>query len=360
MNTEYSLVDAIRFLYTKRKKIVTVVLIVFAVSAGISLLMPNYYKSETIFYAASPDLADPIPIGGQDKNIRIYGDDTDLDRLFTIASSYELIHFIIDSFDLYTHYGIDSTEAKASFKVREKFQDNYQSIKTKYRALQLSVEDKDPAMAAAMVNAARDKIEEIAQKIVKEGQRKLVNNYEANMIKKQLRNDSLSRMMVEAKAKYNILELGSQAEIYTSIITRTESELQLEKGKLDYFTSRKLNRDSINKYASVVMGLQNRLTKIKSEMEIYYKNVTPIRQIENELWRNIDQLNVDKERHKQLLAAVNAPFKALHLVESGQVPVQKSRPKRSVWVLLATFLGFVSFSLYLLLGEIYKNEYRDN
>lgn len=360
MNTDYSLVDAFQFLYARRKKIGGVVLIVFLASAGVSLLMPNYYKSETIFYAASPDLADPIPIGGTDKNIRIYGDDTDLDRLFTIASSYELIHFIIDSFDLYKHYGIDSTDAKASFKVREKFLENYQSIKTKYRALQLSIEDKDPAMAATMVNAARNKIEDIAQKIVKEGQRKLLANYEANMIKKQLRNDSLSAKMVEAKAKYNILELGSQAEIYTSIITRTEGELQLEKGKLDYFVSRKLNKDSINKYASVVMGLQNRLTKIKSEMEVYYKNVTPIRQIENELWRNIDQLNVDKERHKQLLAAVNAPFKALHLVESGQVPVQKSRPKRSVWVLLATFLGFVSFSLYLLLREIYKNEYRNS
>ena len=39
----------------------------------------DVYKRQTIFYAASPDLADPIPIGQQDKNIRIYGDDTDLD-----------------------------------------------------------------------------------------------------------------------------------------------------------------------------------------------------------------------------------------------------------------------------------------
>jgi tyrosine-protein kinase Etk/Wzc len=356
MNTEYSLVDAFRFLWTKRKKISLVVIIIALVTSIISLMMPNYYKSETIFYAASPDLADPIPIGGQDKNIRIYGDDTDLDRLFTIASSYELIYFLIDSFDLYAHYNIDKSDPKASFKVREKFDKNFKTIKTKYRALQLSIEDTDPVKAADMVNAARDKIELIAQKIVKESQQKLLDNYYYNLQKKQLRNDSLSKMLVEAKAKYNILELGSQAEIYTSIITRTEAELQVEKGKFDYFSSRKLNRDSINKYASIVQGLENKMAKFKSEKDIYYQHVTPIRQIENELYRNIDQINLDKERYKQLNAAVNAPFKALHLVEKGQVAVQKSRPKRSVWVILATMIGFMSFSLYLVLAEMYRNE----
>jgi tyrosine-protein kinase Etk/Wzc len=356
MNKEFSLIDAALLVWGQRKKVMIVVFLVGLVTALISWLMPNYYKSETIFYAASPDLADPIPIGGQDKNIRIYGDDTDLDRLFTIASSYEMNEFLVDSFDLYTHYNIDKEDPKASFKVKEKLKKNFQTIKTKYRALQLSIEDKDPEKAAAMVNAARNKIEQIAQEIVKGSQVKLLKNYESNLIVKQVQNDTIAKKITEMKTLYNIFDISSQGEIYTSLITRAEAELQLQKGKLDYFSAKKLSRDSINKYASIVQGLGNKLVKIKSEMEIYTKNVSPIRQLEQELFRNIDQLNLDKERYKQLLATVNAPFTALHLVEKGQVPVQKSRPKRSVWVLLSIFMSFFSYSLFLVLKEIYKNE----
>ncbi len=354
--SEYSLVDTWRFLLTKRKSIFIVVGLVVLTTAVVSLFMPNYYKSDTIFYAASPDLAEPIPIGGQDKNIRIYGDDSDLDRLFTIALSYELSQFLIDSFDLYSHYGIDSTNAKAGFKVRERLKKNFQTIKTKYRALHLSIEDTDPHKAANMVNAARNKIEEISQKIVKESQQKLMNNYEANLLKKQIQNDTLASRVNRNKTKYNIFEISSQSEIYTSLITRAEAELQSERGKLEYFSSRKLSRDSINKYASVVMGLENKLTKLRSEMIVFNANVSPIRQMEQEFFRNLDQINMDKERFKQLSAAVEAPFTALHLVESGQVPVQKSRPKRSVWVILAGFISLVSFSLFLILQEMYKDD----
>ncbi|MFZ1704124.1 MAG: hypothetical protein WAT79_07235 [Saprospiraceae bacterium] len=356
MNSEYSLVDATKHLWKNRKKLLLVVGIIGISSAIISLLLPNYYKSETIFYAASPDLADPIPIGGQDKNIRIYGDDTDLDRLFTIALSFELSQFLIDSFDLYKHYGINKDDTKASFKVREKLQKNFQTMKTKYRALHLSIEDKSPEKAAAMVNAARDKIGMMAQKIVKESQLKLIKNFESNLTNKQVRNDTLASQILFAKTKYNILDIRSQGEIYTSLITRTEADYQLEKGKLDYFTSKKLSRDSINKYASIVQGLENKLTKIKSEMSIYAKNVAPIVQMEQEMFRNLDQLNLDKERYKQLASTINTPFTALHLVEQGQIPVQKSRPKRSIWVLLAMFIGMVSFSLYLILIEIYRHD----
>lgn len=356
MQSEYSFVDSARLLWLKRKLILLVVLAVIVTTSIISLFVPNYYTSDTIFYAASPDLADPIPIGGQDKNIRIFGDDTDLDRLFTIASSHELQSFIIDSFELYKHYDIDTNDVKARFKVKEKFSKNFKTIKTKYRALHLSIEDKDPEMAARMVNAARDKIGEIAQKIVKGSQQRLIQNYETNMRKKQERNDTLSNTILRMKNQYGIMNVSSQAEIYTSIITRTESELQLEKGKYDYFTSKKLSRDSINKYASVVLGLENKLTQAKQKQEIFNKNIAPIIQMEQELYRNLDQLNLDKERYKQLTSTFDSPFTALHLIEEGQVPVQKSRPKRSIWVILAAFMTLVCFSLYLVLEDIYRKE----
>jgi len=355
MNSEFSLLDIISTLKKWKKQILYGTAIITLVSIVVSLFMPNYYKAETIFYAASPDLAEPIPIGDQNKNIRIYGDNNDLDRLFTIALSYEVIDFLVDSFDLYNHYDIDVTNAKASFKVKQKFQKNYQTIKTKYGALQLMVEDKDPVFAAKIANAAREKIGQIAQEIVKESQRKLLNNYESNLEVKQNLSDSLSSILLKLKSENNILDSRSQGDIYTSIITRTTADLEEAKAKFLYYKNNKLNKDSIDIYASRAMGYQSKLDKINEQMTVYAANVFPIRQIEQEQARIIDQISLDKERFKQLKASVNAPFTALHLVETAQIPVEKSRPKRSVWVILATILGFFMCCMAVFMIESYKD-----
>ena len=84
--------------------------------------------------------------------------------------------------------------------------ENYKTIKTKYGALHMMVEDKDPEKAAAIVNAAREKVEQIAQKIVKESQFKLINNYNENILIKQIQNDSLAKKLERIKESADIFE----------------------------------------------------------------------------------------------------------------------------------------------------------
>jgi len=353
MSEEYNLNDVFKVLKKWRRKIIMATFGIAVISVIVSLLMPNYYKAETIFYAASPDLAEPIPIGGLDKNVRIYGDDNDLDRLFTIALSYELSQFLIDSFNLYKHYDIDPEDSKAKFKVRQELLDNFQTIKTKYGALQLMVEDHDPQMAAAIANAAREKIGNIAQIIVKESQKNLLQGYEQNLTIKQTQSDSLAGQIRRLKLENNILDTRTQGEIYTSLITRTTADLEEAKAKYLYYKNNRLNKDSIDKYAARESGFRSKLEKIKTENLVYARIVSPILQMEREQERIIDQIALDKERKKQLAASIYAPFTSLHLVEAAQIPVQKSRPKRSVWVILATLIGFLMSCIGVYVAENY-------
>lgn len=341
MNNEYSLADFVNQLMKWKKQLLRTAGIILLLSVVGSFLLPNYYEAETTFYAASPDLAKPIPIGGDDKDIRIYGDDKDLDRLFTIATSHDILFYLIDSFDLYKHYEIERDDPKAKFKVREELLDHFKTIKTKYGALQLIVEDKDPATAADMANAARDRIADVAQKIVKESQGKLIENYNRNLTKKQLQSDSLAAVIKTIKDSSGIFETWTQSGIYTKLLADATSDFEDAKGKIEFYKKYPAYKDSLIKYMAREMGARNKMAKANAELDKYTPVLSRLKQLDQEQSRIYEQISLDKERYKQLFATFSTPFTALHLVESATVPVQKSRPKRSVIVLLTTLCGIM-------------------
>lgn len=341
MNNEYSLSDFFDLLLHWKKELIRSGIIIVIISIIGSLLLPNFYQADTTFYAASPDLAKPIPIGGDEKDVRIYGDDKDLDRLFTIASSHEVIFHLIDSFDLYAHYKINRDDSKSVFKVREKLLKNYKTIKTKYGALLLIVEDRDPKMSATLANAARQKIDGLAQQIVKSSQQKLIENYNANIQIKQVQSDSLAVRLKNIKDKANVFETWGQTSIYNRILADAESDLENARGKVEFYKKYPAYKDSVIRFMAMEMGAKNKKNKALEELKKIAPVISELKQLEQEQTRLHDQISLDKERLKQLNATFSVPFTALHLIEAAEIPVQKSRPKRAIIVLLTSLCGFM-------------------
>ncbi|MBK9256189.1 MAG: hypothetical protein IPM42_11935 [Saprospiraceae bacterium] len=355
MNNEYSLTDFFVQLSKWKKQIIFAVLIVLIVSLIGSVLMPDYYKSETIFYAASQDMSDPVPYGYNEKSIRIYGDDKDLDRLFSIASSYELLFFLIDSFDLYKKYEIDRDDNKAKYKVKTKFEEHYKTIKTKHGAILLSVEDKDAKLAAAIADAAREKISDIAQKIIKESQSKVFQKFEAGIRLKEVLIDSLTKSLSKMRRDSRVYDTRTQGEIYTQILADAAADYEESKAKLEYFKNNTPSlRDSIIRYQSKEKGFSRRLAQITQEMNQYEAGISEVRKTEIELYRLHDQISVDKERLNQLEASIQKPFTALHVIEYPEVSVQHHRPKRMILVFISVMIGFVLACLAVFVIENIK------
>jgi tyrosine-protein kinase Etk/Wzc len=355
MQNDFTLVEFIQQLYKWRKSLLWAIGAIFLVSLLSSLALPNYYKAETIFYAASPDLAKPIPIGDDEKDVRIYGDDKDLDRLFTIATSQELLTHLIDSFDLYTHYVIDSTATKSKYKVKEKLLDNFQTIKTKYGALHLIVEDKDPKIAAGLANAARERIQNIAQDIVKISQDKQIKTYENNIASKQVQADSLSSILNRLKAKVGIFDVRTQQSIYTNLLASAISLQEEAKGKVTFYKKYPAYKDSLIRFMAMEQGAARKIAKAQEELNRYAPQMSELKQLEAEQGRLLDQISLDKERVKQLYATFGAPFSALHIVEQAVIPVQKSRPARMILIALSTFIGAILCMLIVFVIENIKS-----
>lgn len=354
MNQNENLLGILSVMYKWRKKILAVCIATAVLSVVISLLLVNQYKSTTIFYAASPDLAKPTPLGANEGEKDFYGEDEDLDRLFSIASSGEVIDFLINKYKLYEHYDIDPKSKKGPFKITEKFNKHYTALKTKFGALQLSFEDRDPALAAAVANDARDKINYIAQKLIKESQAQLLETYKTNIEQKSEAVRVLSDSLYRTREKFSIYNTESQGQVYAELLAKAGSSLTDKEARLSIYRNQPNMQDSISYLTASIQGLKNQKQSLTDQVNWFNKGLAHVMNLEYEQKDFAKQLSLDKERYKQLQAAHRTPFNGIHVVEQAEIPVVKSKPKRSIIVLGCIFLAFILSILAALLLESYN------
>lgn len=360
MNKNENLLDLIAVLYKWRKRILGASFLAAVITAGVSLLLDNHYKASTLFYAASPDLAKPMPIGINQSDNDIYGTDTDLDRILSITKSNEVIAYMIADYDLYTHYEIDPNHKKAKHKLLMKLEEYYTTTKTKYDAINLEFEDTDPVFASTIANGAREKIDEIAQKLVKESQGKLISSYKTNIAEKQQGFNMLLDSLDNLRKRYKIFNTQSQGEAFGSSLVSIEGKMQNALAQAS--SLKKLNgpRDSIIVLESKAFAYKKQLERLNEDIAKYNNGYPAVITIERDIKNFGEQLSIDKERLAQLESAFAADINALHVIEKADVPVIKSWPKRSIIVIGAAFLTFVLMSLFVLLQDQFnKNNWRE-
>lgn len=341
----------------KWKKVILATCAATAIGAAIvSVLLPVYYESTTIFYAASPDLAIPEAIFGTASEAPdYYGTEKDIDRILSIANSGQVANFLIDSFGLYQRYDIDTTNPRAPYYVKLEFESHFDVRKTKYDAIELSIEDEDKEVAAKMTNAARNFINDLAQRLIKESQAKTVRTFEANISQKEADMHALNDSLQHLRLRFGVYNTKAQSENLSELIATAESKLNLSKAKLKALQSAKFSRDSLTLLQANISGYESQLTQLYVRLDTFNKGMAQVDYLVESQLQASEQLAEDKEHYKQSKAGFSSEFPAIFLLEDGAVPVIKSRPKRLLMVAAATAIAFI----FSVLGSIVFDTYRD-
>ena len=356
MNNDDNLLGIIKSIFRWKKHILILCLLAGIGAVVISLLLPNYYKATTVFYAASEDVIKPDPVGNALKERAYYGRDEDIDKILTIAQSSELKSYLVNQFNLFDHYEIDSTAEKAKFKIVEKLDGLYDIIKTKYEAIELSIEDKDPALAGKMANAARDKINELSKKLTKEAQRKQLLDKGKTLKTKEEEINAINDSLTILKQRYGIYNVISQSESLSKQLSKTEGDYILNKSKMEaYINNPSIPRDTIAYIKATVHALEQKLKAEKSIMDKFNMGSPEVSKMDNTVDIAIEQLAEDKERYKQLKAAFEADTPMLILVEAAETPLIKSRPKRSILCMATVLLTLIFSMLAAIIIDTYKD-----
>ncbi len=359
MKPQDNLLGVIRNLYERRRFIIYTCIAAGVLTAALSLFFPNFYRSTTVFLAGSPDQANPQLLFSQgSREAGYYGNDNDIDRILTLAESHELIYFLVDSFKLYEHYEINPDHPKAAFKVRAKFLDHYEVNKTARDAIELSIEDTDRELAAAMTNTARDKIDEIVQQLIKKTQKKNLVTYENTIQNLQQNLKILSDSLIVLRKQYNIFDPVSQGDFLTTQLASSESQLAQSEAKLSLLQNNGVNirgqRDSIAKLRAHIVGLQSKRDTIAKRLDSFNEGSPSVNTVSRMYFDANESLSETQEKYKQLLNVYSANIPAIIIVEEGAVPVVKYRPRRSIIVIAAGFVAFFFSVLGVLVFDAYK------
>lgn len=338
------LLDVIQTVWQWRRAILLTTAAGFIGSILVSLAMPEYFKAETSFLAISPDQAAPESIfGTPGTKPFLYGNMNDIDRMLAIGESNELVEFLIDSFDLYTHYDIDPSKTQSSVTVSKEFFGLYEISKTPRDIITIEVEDQDPTFAATLANAARDRIDFLSRKIIRDAQGKSVSTLSGEVAgKQQLLNaygDSI-RMLQE---RYQLYDIATQQEVLSSEQSNLEKKLAETNAKLRAYQNKTGRgvQDSIFKLEMTLAGILDSRTVLDSQLIRLNEGMGPIMNFMDNRGSLIRSLNDDSERLKQYEAAMRTTPPSIALLEAARVPVVKARPKRMFIVLGITVLAFI-------------------
>ncbi len=359
-----NLLPVLGTLYPWRRRILMITAAAFVISVIGSLFLKNYYQGKTVFYAASQDLFKPEKVfGGGTTEMYYYGSGEDVDRILTVGNSHSVVDFLIDSFDLWTVYKIKPGTPKAKYKMRKAFRENYNILLTKQDALELTIEDKDPERAAAMANAATHLIDKEVKSIIKNSQIALASSYQRSINNKEQIMQTNLDSLVAYRDRSGIYDPAGQTEILANRVTEVTNAVEREKAALESLkkSSNKKVRDSIDIIEARIIGYNRELDILNGtdpashySLKNFNKAKGKVELLESRYYRSYEQIGYDLEKLKLYNAAIEIDVPAIHLIEAAEVPLYKSRPKRSIIVLACTLAAFLFSIAAVLAIESYR------
>ncbi len=318
MNQERPLLYILPLLWNHKKTILITTLLTGVLTAVVMLLKPNYFQSSALFYPVNNALLSPtVNLGEHSQGY--YGNDKDVDRLLSIAHSLGLETYIIERFELADHYNLPSDTDLQKSKIYKEFQNLYNVHKTEYDAIHVSIEDTDPELAQKMISGIVTYINDNASLIVKSSQNSIYESIQQELKVKTKRAAILTDSIKQIRQRYRIYDTNAQAE------------------------------------ALATMEIKNPNSPgVKSMISDYNKGIDDIRKLQivlDEMNKSIVFQEIELNKVK---TSLNNKSKGIHIIEKAIFPLEKSRPRRSIYVLGAMIFMMGVTSLFVIIQEQFK------
>lgn len=309
-DNRFNLIELVKIWLRWKKHILTICIITVIGSATVSLMMPEYFKSTSIFYPYNPKLSDPRTLYVKDINYNIFGKSDDIDRIISIANSSLIHRDMIKEFNLLEHYKIDTGALAMTFALEE-FRGNFDFIKNNEGALEITIYDIDQDLAAEMVKIMTGKINFINIETIKKNNEKLLKVYGQHSAKKLSEIDILSDSLAGLREKYQLF-------------------VPLSKVNIGSLTS---------------------ITKSKGVDEI------------GTLETQLDYLNLEylsaKESHTQVKSTLDNFEQSLFIVEEAIPAQKKSKPVRWLIVASSLLIAFFLSTLFAVIIDFYRTDIKN-
>jgi capsular polysaccharide biosynthesis protein len=275
------------------------------------VFMKPMFKAQTIIY--------PV-------NLQTYSKETSTEQMVQLLSSEDVRMKLVDAFDLYTHYDIDSAGNYPRFEMLKRLDENIKVSKTEFESIDISIIDANPKTAAAMCDSLLSFVDKKAISLVRIRAMEVVTIFKKQMIEKKAEVDSLENEIKKIRTDYGITEFDNMvagfSREYFRAVASGGANSRLE-------TTRKNLEEKGGEY----VFLKEMLWKVRGEYASY------------------------KLSYEQALNDARKELKFHNVISKATPPERKDSPKRTLIMLMFT-MGVMLFALVVIIyQEHYKNRF---
>lgn len=330
-NVDFNSTNFFLFLWNWRKPLIIVSILAAIISAGASFLITPKYKSTVVLFPTSTNSISKALINsnpGNNQDILEFGDEEQSEQLLQILNSSLIRDKVIERFDLAKHYDIDINSKFKNTYLMKEYIDNISFKRTEFMAVEITVLDKDPKMAANMANSISNLLDSTKNAMQKErackGFEIVKKTYESIQNEIMELNDSLKIIREKGVNDYE-----TQAEMINQ-----ELAIQLGKGNKQGVERLEAKLDTLSKYGGIYVFLRNNLGYKTEQL--------------NRIKAKYDEAKIDAEEYIPQKFIVDSAFEA----------EKKTSPVRWLIVFVSTFAAFMMTILVLIFIEtIYKKNF---
>ncbi len=188
-------IELLRLLWQNRKTLIKIALATLIISAGLSFLLPVYYKSTTTMFPAKSAQIPVTETAIRKGAYSDFGETSESEQSLEIINSTRLLDKVISKFNLFSHYKVDSSDAFAYTKVVNTLRDNMTSKRNKYNSIEITILDEDPNMASEIANSFTSFYDSVKFEVTKSRNVALLDNLNLNYSSQKKVVDSLKSIM---------------------------------------------------------------------------------------------------------------------------------------------------------------------
>jgi len=233
-NEQYFSSEWLLAILKANKKIFYIVTFVAVIIFGIlAFYLPSEYRATVILFSAANESisASVFSEHTSNKGVTRFGENEEVEYFLQVLNSDEVKNRIIKVFDLYTHYGIDTTAKFPKTKLNKKWKNNVSFRKTEFLAIEIEVFDKDPRYAANIANYIADYSDSLLNQIKRERSLKVYDivkqEYYDAVAELQQMQDSMQKIREQGLVNYD-----AQSEVYSDAYAQAIAKGNIQGAKM--------------------------------------------------------------------------------------------------------------------------------
>lgn len=326
--TSFDSSNMVVFLYKWRKPLLIVMAVALLGSWFFSLpwfITPKYKSTVILFPAGANSVSKALLSEQQTKgqDLVAFGEDEQAEQLMQILNSNKIRDRVIRKFNMMEHYGIDSSSKFKYSRLFDQYEKNIQFRRTQFMAVQITVFDQDPQMAADIANAIGELLDTVKNEMQRQRSVQGLRIVEAEYKELQAEMQTIIDSLVSLGA------LGVNDVEYQSQVLNQQMAISLMNGNRNAQAALQKKLDILGKYGGIYMSLKNAL-EFKTE-----------------------QLTVLQSKLKEARVEANERIPQKFVVSDAFKAERKSYPMRWLIILVSTLSAlFLSIIVIMVVEKI--------